>query len=155
MHQQALTEGAVEVELERGPAFLAQSCPFLEARAAKNLFFHPSFAAEGVEGESPPLLQAWSAGKRCLRHTLMWQVLQVLVLENVRTCLQRFTGQMGFFFLLGSQFPELWCLSKIAASASSSCCCPIWPVVSMDMEHASQTTTFLLLWSGFGHKWDL
>jgi hypothetical protein len=28
-------------------------------------------------------------------------------------------------------------------------------VISMDMEHSSQTTTFLLLWSCFGHSWAL
>jgi hypothetical protein len=70
----------------------------------------------------------------------MWQVLQVLVLENVKISLQRFTGQVGFFFLLGSHFPEVRCIFKIVSSFS-----PVLFVISMDMEHSSQTTTFLLL----------
>lgn len=153
--QHALTEGVLGGEIELRPPLLAHSCPFLEARAAKNLLFHRPLAETEAEVEfdteaEATLPQAWSAGKRCLRHTFMWQVLHVLVLENVRTSLQRLTGQIGFFFLLGSQVPDLWCLSKMASSS-----CPTWPVVSMDMEHVSHTITFLLLWSDLGQEWDL
>lgn len=148
--QQAFTDGVLggraDIEL------LAQSCPFLNARAARNRSFHRPLTAlfSNEEEDEVAFLQAWSAGKRCLRHTFKWHVLHVLVFENVKTSLHLLTGHVGFFFFLGSQSPDLSCLSKIAFSSS-----PFWPVVSIDIEHVSHTTTFLLLWSDFGQSWDL
>jgi hypothetical protein len=83
------------------------------------------------------------------KHTFNWQVLQVHVLEKVNISLQRLTAQVGFFFFffLGSQSPDFSCFSNTTFSASS-----LHPVVSIDAEHVSQTTTFRLLWSDFGHS---
>lgn len=148
MSQQALTDGVDGGDTE---LVLPQPLPFLDAKASKNLLFHrpplPPTTGEAFIAAEEARRQAWSAGKRCLRQTLSWQVLQVVALEKVRTSLQRLTGQVGFFFLAGSQLPEfLWMSSKALSS---------WPVVSMEVEQVSQTMTLLLLWSDLGQRWDL
>jgi len=45
-------------EVERVAPVLAHSCAVLEARAAKNRFFHPPLATEDEEEAETPLLQA-------------------------------------------------------------------------------------------------
>lgn len=138
--QNAPTDGVLGGDLEPLSLF-PQSFPFLEAKAAKNFPFQaPSFAATATAALAC-LLHSWSAGNRCLRQTLRWQVLQVLQFEKVRICLHLVTGHLGFFFFLGSQFPDLLCLSSNTFWLSS----PSWPVVSMEVEHTSQTITFRLL----------
>ena len=104
-NQKALTDGAP------GDARIL-SCPhslvLLLSKASKNL--DPS--------EAPAvLLQAWSEGNRWLKHTFWVQILQVVVFENVRTCLHRLTGHLGFFLLEGLQSPDLTCCSKITFHA--------------------------------------
>jgi len=54
-----LTEGVEGGEVERDEPVLAQSCPALEPKAARNRFFHPPSATEDEEEEAEtPLLQA-------------------------------------------------------------------------------------------------
>lgn len=142
--QYALTDGVLlGGDVVRRPLF-AQSFPFLKAKAIKNLLLDlPSGTAEDDD-----FLHAWSAGNRCFKHTFNWHVLQVHVFEKVNISLQRLTAQVGFFFFfLGSQSPDFSCFSITAFSASSS-----HPVVSIDAEQVSQTTTFRLLWSDFGQS---
>ena len=150
LYQYALTdEGVLGVDAEPCPLLLPQSFPFLEAIAAKNLSFHLPLPSTTVAAVAA-FLHTWSAGNRCFKHTFNWQVLHVLVFEKVSISLHRLTGQVGFFFFLGSQLPDFSCFSNIAFSSS-----PSRPVVSIDIEQVSQTTTFLLLWSDFGHSWAL
>lgn len=144
--QQALTEGLAGVEDEARLLF-PQSLPFLASKAVKNLLL--ASLTNGCDDEEVRL-QGWSAGNLCLRQTWIRQVLQVLVLEKVKIPLHLLTGQVGFFFFLGSQSPDSSCFRNIALWSST------WqPVVSMDIEQISQTKTIRLLKSDFGHSWDL
>lgn len=149
-YQWALTEGAGGGEVE-ARVWFPQSFPFLEAKAIKNLLLASFPSLAKVEDEEVMCLeQAWSAGNRCFKQILIWQCLQVLELEKVKTSLHRLTGQVGFFFFLGSQSPDFSCFRSIDFSST-----PSYPVVSMDVEHISQTTTFRLLCSDLGQSWAL
>lgn len=128
-------------------SFFPYSLAPLEASTATNLSFHRPPAAAAALAAAAPVPQLWSAGNRCLRHTLIPHALHALVLENVSTSRHRRTGHTGFFFLRGSQSPDPSCLARAALSSS--------PVASIAAEQASQTTTRRLRWSDPGHPWDL
>lgn len=149
-NQQALTDGAVGEDpfAAVGRSLFPQSLPLLNPKAAINFSFHRplSTTAAAVDDGRP---QPCSAGNRCFKHTFIRQVLQTQVLENVRISRHRLTAHVGFFFLLGSQSPDSWCLSKILVSSP-----PSFPVVSIDVEQISQTTTFRLFRSDLGQSWD-
>lgn len=147
--QQASTDGDLcEAAVPR--TSFEQSFPSLSLRAAKNFSFHrPAVLELGVVADVC-FWQLWSAGDLCLRQTLTWQILQVLVLEKVRVSLHRLTGHLGFFFLEGSQDPDFRCFSIISRSSF-----PSFPVVSIEAEQASHTITFLLIRSDSGHSWSL
>lgn len=147
--QQALTEGLAGREDEARLLF-PQSFPLLPTKAVKNLLLASFRSLTNGCDDEQLRLQAWSAGNLCLRQTWIRQVLQVVVLEKVKIPLHLFTGQVGFFFFLGSQSPDCSCFCNISLSSSL-----LQPVVSMDMEQISQTKTFRLFKSDFGHSWDL
>lgn len=127
-----------------------QSFPLLAAIATKNLLAAAVATEDEEEKDDLRFSQAWSAGNLCFKQILIWQVLQLAVFENVRTSLHRRTGHLGFFFFFGSQSPDFSCLSRIFFSSSPSC-----PVVSIAVEQISQTETFRLSTSDFGHSCDL
>lgn len=145
-HQQALTEGALGEALAAGRSFFPHSPPpLLRPKAAINFSLHrPSPAA------FTGLPQPCSAGNRCFKHTFNWQVLHTHVLENVRISRHRLAAHVGFFFFLGSQSPDFSCRSRILRSSL-----PSFPVVSIDVEQISHTTTFRLFRSDLGQSWDL
>lgn len=152
LFQQALTEEGVLLGWEdSGASWLSSPQPFpcLATNKATS-----NFSSSTPLGRDPPrvgpALQPWSAGNRCCRHTRSWQALQKLLFEKVNTALHRLTGQVGFFFFSGSQWPELSCCCSAAFSAS-----PSQPVVSMEAEHVGHTTTFLSVRPDFGQAWDL
>lgn len=146
--QQASTEWLVLGVDPEGRLFCPQSLAFLNARATKNFSFFPPLFRSAVDSFR---LQPWSTGNLCFRQTFDWQFLHVLVFEKVSISLHRFTGQTGFFLFLESQSWELLCFSNTTFSSSS----PLSPVISIDVEQVSHTTTFLLLRSEFGHLCNL
>lgn len=147
-----IEEVVVEEDKDSCCLLFPQSFPFLDANAAKNLLLITSlFSFITPEGDDDKfLLQSWSAGNRCFKQTLIWQILQVLLLEKVKTSLHRLTGHLAFFIFAGSQSPDFRCFSNMSSSSFES-----MPVVSIATVHVSQIITLRLFWSGLGQSWDL